>query len=337
MKAFKVLLIPVFCLAFGACSHTPKGPEHVTYVEATKIPEPKREPVVMEVPKPLPLPGQLKKIPPTLNASDMEQEDQKPWEVIEKANKDASQNPSEFGYFNSIMQYDFAPGALYQIYCAPLKLTDIQLQSGEKILGKPACGDTVRWVMGIGKSKENGIEREHLYIKPTRSGLDTTLTINTNRRTYHIELHSYKATYMAGVSWRYPHDEIAMINNQAQAEEEKNSIVTSPLISIDSLNFAYKIEVEQGDRPIWFPVNCFDDGRKTFIQFPKAMLVHEAPVLFVLSKDSNETQLVNYRVKNEYYVVDRLVEKAELRLGQSEEQQTIVRITKIESRSMAEK
>ena len=55
--------------------------------------------------------------------------------------------------------------------------------------------------------------------------------------------------------------------------------------------------------PAWLPVKVFDDGAKTFIQFPPAMLVREAPALFVLSH-RGETQLVNYRVKNEYYVVE---------------------------------
>ncbi len=70
-------------------------------------------------------------------------------------------------------------------------------------------------------------------------------------------------------------------------------------------------------------MQVFDDGRKTYIRFPPAMLTREAPALFVLSS-TNETQLVNYRVKNEYYVVDRLIEAAELRVGQ--QKQEVVRI-----------
>ena len=61
------------------------------------------------------------------------------------------------------------------------------------------------------------------------------------------------------------------------------------------------------------------------MQFPEAMLSREAPVLFVVGK-SGEVQLVNYRVKNDYYIVDRLFEKAEFRAG--EKGDMIVRITK---------
>jgi len=55
------------------------------------------------------------------------------------------------------------------------------------------------------------------------------------------------------------------------------------------------------------------------------MLTREAPALFVLSS-TNETQLVNYRVKNDYYIVDRLADRIELRIGQKD--QEIVRITR---------
>lgn len=324
MKLRTLIVVSAAFLAAAGCSHAP-AKQNVTYVEASKIPEPARPPAVVKVYKPMPLPGQLK-----LRPSDKKNEkekDLKPWQVIKKNNRAASQDPNDFGYFNSIMQYDYALGALYQVYCAPLKLTDIQLQPGEKILGKPAVGDTVRWVLGLGKSRRaGGPEQQHLYIKPTRPNLHTTLCINTDRRTYLIELHSYKETFMAAVSWRYPHDEIAMIEQQASLAEMKENVVTSPVVSIDKLNFGYDITVKQGSKPEWMPVKVFDDGKKTFIQFPKAMLVREAPALFVLSKDDG-TQLVNYRVKNKFYVVDRLFDKAELRLGQKD--QTIVRITKI--------
>jgi type IV secretion system protein VirB9 len=55
------------------------------------------------------------------------------------------------------------------------------------------------------------------------------------------------------------------------------------------------------------------------------MLNREAPVLFVLAS-SGDVQVVNYRVRNDYYVVDRLFERAELRLGQKD--QEIVRIAR---------
>jgi type IV secretion system protein VirB9 len=125
---------------------------------------------------------------------------------------------------------------------------------------------------------------------------------------------------MAAVVWRYPEDELARLSAQASelAEQQK---VSAPVVSLDALNFQYTIQVIKG-APAWTPVQAFDDGRRTFVRFPPAMLVREAPALFVLR--DKEIQLVNYRVKGDTYVIDRLIDSAELRVGQQD--QEIVRI-----------
>jgi P-type conjugative transfer protein TrbG len=243
-------------------------------------------------------------------------------QVVSDANKKASQAPDPSSYFNAIAQYNYEPGTLYQVFAAPMRITDIALEPGEHILGQPASGDVVRWLLAVGKSMDHGIEQSHVYLKPTRPDLETNLAINTDRRSYLLELHSYADTYMAAVVWRYPEDELARLAAQSSelAVAEKSS---APVVSLDQLNFAYTIEVVKGS-PVWTPLQCFDDGRKTFLRFPPAMLVREAPALFVL-RDS-QTQLVNYRVKGDIYVIDRLIESAELRVGQQD--QEIVRVVR---------
>jgi type IV secretory pathway VirB9-like protein len=73
----------------------------------------------------------------------------------------------------------------------------------------------------------------------------------------------------------------------------------------------------------------FDDGLKTYIQFPTNMAATEAPPLFLIGPDK-QVQLVNYRYLGGYYIVDRLIDVAELRLG--EKNQTVVRITRTQDR-----
>lgn len=295
-------------------------PPVVQYARAMPVQEPVRRPAVIQVPTPLPLPGQLQRLP-----APAVRRDRRPTpEVIDDANRRASAGPDRDGYFNAIMTYDFADGALFQVYAAPLRLTAIQLQPGEQIVGKPAAGDTIRWVMGVGKSGAAADEQQHLYIKPTRSGLTTTMVITTNRRTYYLELHSFDETYMAAVRWRYPQDEIARIEGAAAREDALGRGTTATNLNLEAINFSYRVAVMKG-KPVWTPTQVFDDGRKTFIRFPAAMLDREAPALFVVSS-TNETQLVNYRVKNDYYVIDRLIEQAELRVGQKD--QEIVRISR---------
>jgi len=80
-----------------------------------------------------------------------------------------------------------------------------------------------------------------------------------------------------------------------------------------------------GDRPSWRPLRAFDDGQKTYIEFPSGLSQGEAPPLFVLGADG-KAELANYRVRERYYIVDRLFDAAELRLGLKKQQ--VVRITR---------
>ena len=83
-------------------------------------------------------------------------------------------------------------------------------------------------------------------------------------------------------------------------------------VPIDQLDFDYEID---GDKPSWRPVRAFSDGSKTYIEFPKTLGTAEAPPLFLNDEDGSG-QLVNYRVKQNYYIVDRLFDRAELRLDE---------------------
>lgn len=244
--------------------------------------------------------------------------------AIQTANREALHRPDESGYENAMMNYEYQVGALYQVYTAPLRLTNIQLQAGEKVIGSPAAGDTVRWVLGVNESMDNGIPQTHILIKPTEPGLETTLVINTNRRTYLLELSSHPQTWMAAVRWHYPLDDAraALVAAKARQQEQARLAqaakvarqITAPDIDLDNLNFAYAFQIQR-QRPLWTPTHVFDDGRRVFIRFPKERQQQEAPALFVVS-EQGDAQLVNYRVQGNYYIVDRLFTMAELRVGQ---------------------
>jgi len=319
----------LFLLA-GACAPAPKP---ALYVQAQATPEPAAPTVARTVePSVVVAPStQQRPMPPRNAAGSSGRPKPSSRQAAADANLKASQAPDRSDYFNAIVQYAYEPGTLYQVYAEPMRITDIALQPGEKILGQPASGDVVRWLLALGKSMDHGAEQWHVYLKPTRPELETNLAINTDRRSYLLELHSYADTYMAAIVWHYPEDELARLQEQASdlAGQEKNA---APVASIDSLNFGYTIEVIKGE-PAWTPLQAFDDGRRTFIRFPAAMVLREAPALFVL-RDS-QTQLVNYRIKGDTYVIDRLIDAAELRVGQKD--QEIVRIARgqVEARTAA--
>jgi type IV secretion system protein TrbG len=324
MKSIARAFALLYALPVWACAS--RQPP-LRYVRAEPVKEEALKPAIVQVPTPLPLPGQLKpKRPASLHAHERAETDiRHPSDVIREANRKATEGPAADAFFNAVMNYDYTAGALYQVYTAPERLTDIQLEAGEHLIGKPATGDTIRWVLARGSSSTAGVEQQHVYIKPTRPDLDTTLCINTDRRTYLLELHSYDDTYMAAVAWRYPQEEISQLETNLTQQQALARSTTATGVSIDKLNFGYGVAVMSG-RPQWVPTQVFDDGHKTFIRFPAAMLDREAPALFVIANSGGDTQLVNYRVKNDTYVVDRLFEAAELRLGQ--QSQEIVRIVR---------
>jgi type IV secretion system protein VirB9 len=230
-----------------------------------------------------------------------------PAERVARANAAARVQPTRAAYANAEQVFHFEEGALYQVYAAPGRITDIALEEGEQLsgLGPVAAGDTTRWVIGNTESGSGASRRVHILVKPTRIKLVTNLIVNTDRRTYHIELRATPATYMASASWRYPDEQRAAAQVRAAAFPQATS-------KLEGLNFSYRIS---GDHPAWRPVRVFDDGRQTVIEFPANVSQSEMPPLFVSGPDGKATDLVNYRVSGQRIVVDRLIDRAELRLG----------------------
>ncbi len=309
--ASAVMLLVLPALA-GCATSSAKVPD-IRYddrpveIAATPAPEPPRPVEVVTIPEPLPLPGQLKPVTDTRRAP----EPADPRRRVGAANTAARIEPVRDGYLNAIQQYPWADGALYQVYTAPGQVTDIALQEGEQLVGPGpvAAGDTVRWIIGDTVSGTGATARVHILAKPTRPDIATNLVINTDRRTYHIELRATASTYMASVSWTYPQDQLIALR-RANAAASSAAPVASGL-DLAALNFRYRIE---GDRVPWKPLRAFDDSAQVFIEFPSGIAQGEMPPLFVTGA-RGDAELVNYRVQGRYMVVDRLFASAELRLG----------------------
>ncbi|WP_206243649.1 P-type conjugative transfer protein TrbG [Novosphingobium terrae] len=250
---------------------------------------------------------------------------------VKAANRSAMREPQPFGFINAVQVYPWAEGALYRLMAAPGAVTDVTLQAGETIVSV-AAGDTVRWTVGDTSSGAGDAKRAHILIKPFAAGLSTNLIIATDRRTYHLEMLSTQGTAMAAISWLYPQGELIAIARKVPegqgaptdraGEGHARPEAAALGLPVERLNFAYAIE---GDAPSWRPLRAFDDGRQTYIEFPASIAVGEAPPLFVIGS-AGEAQLVNYRMSGHFYVVDRLFEAGELRLGGKK--QVIVRISR---------
>lgn len=318
----QIIIASTAIVVLAGCSHLPwtkpaydRGDFRAAQV-AGDGPLPKR---IVTVPEPLPLPGQLKKLPG--EGLDEAEEPTDPKVRVKAANQAATIAPTRDGYVNAVQIYPYSPGALYQLYAAPSQITDVALEEGEA-LSSVAAGDTVRWVVGDTASGQGDQKRVHVLVKPIKAGLTTNLVINTDRRSYHLELKSTRDTYMASVSWTYPLDDLLQIVTDNDDAIIASAQIADRGLSIDRLQFRYDIE---GDKTPWRPVRAFDDGAKVYIQFPDSLRQSEAPPLFVVGTDG-DSQLVNYRIRGSYYVVDRLFAAAELRLG--DHPQKVVRIVR---------
>ncbi|WP_036016879.1 P-type conjugative transfer protein TrbG [Bradyrhizobium sp. WSM1743] len=311
-RAFLFALLLSSSMLGGCATYIP--PEISYDAEVPPLPAP---PVALDdKPKPLHVPPLWK---PALGGKSVGKEDAEPVSRVETANSAARVEPRKRGYFNAAQIYAYSPGALYQIYAAPGQITDIALEEGEQLTGSGpiAAGDTVRWIVGDTESGSGDTRRVHILVKPTRALIETNLVVNTDRRTYLIELRSRERPYMPSVAWYYPET----------VRERSRSVALKPVLPEPPQRISrYAIE---GDSPPWRPLAAYDDGRKVYIEFPAGIVQGEMPPLFVIGPDG-KSELVNYRAYANVLIVDRLFAAAELRLGGEHQQK--VRIVRTDGR-----
>ncbi len=317
MRVRSFLCLTIAAVAIAGCANKSAPPPNIAYDSESFKPavaEIEPEPTMPEVSGTVPAPPA--QLPPPAPAKP---DTRPPTARVEAANKAALQEPTTHGYLNAVQVYQYNDGAIFRLYAAPEQVSDIALQPGET-LSSVSAGDTVRWVIGDTVSGTGENRRVHILVKPFAPDLRTNLVITTDRRSYHMQLDSTDKTAMAMVSWTYPQDVIASMKREAA-----NPRTVDDKVDLTNVKFRYAIS---GDNPPWKPVRVFDDTNKVYIQFPARIDQGEAPPLFVVGSSGN-SELVNYRVRGNYYVVDRLFAAAELRLGQKPQQ--VVRISRTDS------
>ena len=218
--------------------------------------------------------------------------------------------------------YVYQEAAVYAAIATPGRITDIVLEPGEVLTGALAAGDTARWVIGDTASGAGETRRVHVMVKPTLPNLSTNLIINTDRRSYHLELRASTTTWNNQVSWRYAPKVEAVATVDFRSAPEP--------LDVARINLAYRIE---GDRPSWRPLRVFDDGMRTYVEFKDGMALGDLPPLYLLGGDGKSAELVNYHVDGRRLVVDRLFDRAELRLGvrKSAMRVRLVRLSPVEA------
>ena len=205
------------------------------------------------------------------------------------------------------------------ITCRPLRMTDVALEPGEEIMGIHA-GDTVRWQFSPSQSMKNGLAVAHIVVKPNQPGISTNLLVHTNRRTYNLDFTaSDKAEYLRGVAFSYGDSNnlsYLFVNKNSNSNNNKDNKkledeLQETMGDVDFNGLYTQYTILNNSKVDWAPEAVFDDGNKTYIRMP--FRFSETPA-FYIALDRKET-LTNFRVKGRYYVVDRLFDKAYLKIG----------------------
>lgn len=223
------------------------------------------------------------------------------------------------------LAYHFAQSPL--LNTAPFQETVINLEVGEHYTNI-SSGDPNRWSYAVAVSGSGKTEQQHVLVKPSLPGLSTNLVITTDRRLYHLQLVStLNQPVTRAVSFGYPHECCESMGglNERVDESARHVEKNNPT---HAMHFDYQLSRTHlfGSAPAWWPKQVFDDGQKSYIAFPDTVKQQDLPVLFILDHDQQE--LVNYRCKDNYFVVDKIFDKALLvsGVGQSEESVLIRRV-----------
>ncbi len=217
------------------------------------------------------------------------------------------------------------------IVTSVLSVSDLELEPGEMI-NSVNIGDTSRWSIEPAVTGEGESQTQHLLIKPLDVDLKTNLMIATNRRAYRIDLTSTESKYYPHVSFSYPEKLLAQFKQKQVVEQRKRdeqSITTDTTTGaktyLGDLNFNYEVSGSVS----WKPVRVYDDGRKTIIELPKTVEYAKAPALMLLSEKGGlftdeKTEIINYRLQGNRYVVDGIFDSAILTMGLDKTQQRVV-------------
>ncbi len=209
------------------------------------------------------------------------------------------------------------------IVCAVMQITDIELQQGESVTSVN-LGDTVRWQIQPAVSAG---DITHILVRPRQVGIETSMVVTTDRRTYHIRLRSHRTEYMPRVRFFYMEDALnkwAAIKTNA-AEKREAATIPGTNEYLGDLDFDYSIT----GKASWKPVRVYNDSSKTILEMPSTFRQKEAPTLLVVRSEGRLFQksdqvMVNYRVQKGRYIVDAVFDKAILIVGVGGNQERVV-------------
>lgn len=210
------------------------------------------------------------------------------------------------------------------VACAPLHVCIIKLQDDEHITNL-TIGDSVRWKAQASTAGKFPV----VVVKPTVTDITTNLSIMTDAgRIYYLTLVSYKNRWVPLIAFYDPARIVETVSQQyvdqakaadaAKKRKEDATVATLPGDDIASMDFEYAITGPSSDIK---PVRVFSSAGHTYIQMPESLRYKDAPAIFSLV--NGEQQLVNFKSKGNYYIVDGIPDKINLVLGAGSNAKTV--------------
>lgn len=175
----------------------------------------------------------------------------------------------------------------------------IEFESDEEVL-TVSMGNSVTWqVVPAGN---------RMFIKPVAQDAMTNMTVITNKRTYHFELHAEEASGINDPNMTFV---LRFIYGRGAGISVSNFIdsVPDPMLEPEKYNFNYALTGAEDISPI----RIFDDGEFTYFQFRDQNA--EIPAFFQVHGDGSES-IINFRTRGDYIVIERVAAQFTLRHGE---------------------
>jgi type IV secretion system protein VirB9 len=193
----------------------------------------------------------------------------------------------------------YSPNEVYKFIGHYGYQSAIEFEEGEQIQ-TVSIGDSTGWNLDPSGNR--------LFLKPIDQNAMTNLTVISNKRTYLFELHAEETKDIRDknlvFSYRFVYPQADASALAYSSTDALPDIEGEP----EKFNFNYSI---RGSNVIE-PIRIFDDGEFTYFEFRDKNA--EIPAFFRVDTVGNE-ELVNFRKRGNYIVVERVDSRFTLRRG----------------------
>lgn len=211
----------------------------------------------------------------------------------------ALQSPRAIATDSRIRTVRYSQNEVYQFIGHYGYQSSIEFEGDEKIQ-TVSIGDSVAWLVNPSGNR--------LFLKPIEQNALTNMTVITDKRSYLFELHAEETKNIRDKNMVFSYRFIYPQSDSSALDFSQVEGIPDFEKEPEKYNFRYSI---RGSNVIE-PLRIFDDGEFTFFEFRDKNA--EVPAFFRVDSAGNE-ELVNFRKRGNYIVVERVASRFTLRRG----------------------